>query len=80
MHFTPIAPLDLHGTIPSALLELSEEVCLKSAQLTGAHSACTLEAIKDLLRIVNSYYSNRIESQGTHPIDIEKAMRQEFST
>ncbi len=80
MHFTPIAPLDLQGTIPSALLELSEEVCLKSAQLTGAHASCTLQAIKDLLRIVNSYYSNRIESQGTHPIDIEKAMRQEFST
>ena len=48
MHFTPIAPLDLQGTIPNALLELSEEVCLKSAQLTGAHATCTLEAIKDL--------------------------------
>lgn len=31
-----------------------------------------------MLRITNSYYSNRIESEGTHPIDIEKAMKKEF--
>ena len=80
MNFTPIAPLDLKGNLSSELLELSEEVCLKSAKISGTHTPFTLNAIKDLLRIVNSYYSNRIESQGTHPIDIEKAMRQEFST
>ena len=80
MKFTPIAPLDLKGNLSSELLERSEEVCLKSAKLSGSHSELTLNAIKDLLRIVNSYYSNRIESQGTHPIDIEKAMRHEFST
>lgn len=80
MNFTPIAPLDLKGNLSSELLERSEEICLKSAKLSGTHTELTLNAIKDLLRIVNSYYSNRIESQGTHPIDIEKAMRQEFST
>lgn len=80
MNFTPIAPLDLKGNLSSELLERSEEVCLKSAKLSGTHTPFTLGAIKDLLRIVNSYYSNRIESQGTHPIDIEKAMRHEFST
>lgn len=80
MNFTPIAPLDLKGNLSSELLERSEEVCLKSVKLSGTHTPFTLVAIKDLLRIVNSYYSNRIESQGTHPIDIEKAMRQEFST
>jgi len=80
MNFTPIAPVDLKGNLLGELLELSEEVCLKSAKLSGTHSEVTLNAIKDLLRIVNSYYSNRIESQGTHPIDIEKAMRHEFST
>ena len=36
--------------------------------------------IKELLRKVNSYYSNQIESEGTHPIDIDKATRQEFSS
>lgn len=80
MNFTPIAPLDLKGNLVGEILELSEEVCLKSARLSGTHTDITLHAIKDILRIVNSYYSNRIESQGTHPIDIEKAMRQQFST
>lgn len=80
MIFTPIAPLDLKGNFSSSLLELSEEVCLKSAKLSGTHNERILSSLKGLLRIVNSYYSNRIESQGTHPIDIEKAIRQEFST
>jgi len=80
MRFTPIAPLDLKGDIPRALLERSEDVCLKSAKLSGSHTSFTVGAVKELLCMVNSYYSNRIESQGTHPIDIEKAMRQEFST
>ncbi|MEA3497751.1 MAG: Fic family protein, partial [Campylobacterota bacterium] len=30
-------------------------------------------------RKTNSYYSNRIESEGTHPIDIDRAMKKEFS-
>jgi Fic family protein len=33
-----------------------------------------------MLRIVNSYYSNKIESEGTHPIDIERASKKDFST
>jgi Fic family protein len=39
-----------------------------------------LRSIKDLLRTTNSYYSNKIESEGTHPIDIENAMKKNFST
>ena len=33
-----------------------------------------------LLREMNSYYSNRIEGQSTHPLDIAAALRSEFST
>ena len=29
--------------------------------------------------MVNSYYSNLIEGHGTHPVDIERAMRQDYS-
>jgi hypothetical protein len=29
--------------------------------------------------VVNSYYSNLIEGHITHPIDIERAMRQDYS-
>lgn len=32
-----------------------------------------------MLRVINSYYSNLIEGHTTHPIDIERAMRQDYS-
>jgi len=39
----------------------------------------TLTAVTDLLRTVNCYYSNLIEGHDTHPIDIERAMRSDYS-
>lgn len=39
-----------------------------------------VEAIADLVRGMNCYYSNLIEGHNTHPIDIERALNQEFST
>ena len=80
MYFTPILPYDLKGTIDEELLSLSEEVCIRSAALSGSHNIFILNAIKDLLRKTNSYYSNKIESEGIHPLDIEKAMRKDFSS
>ena len=50
------------------------------APLSGSHTSQVLYTIKELLRKANSYYSNQIESEGTHPIDIDKATRQEFSS
>lgn len=79
MNFTPALPTDNSGEIESDLLVLAEQVCIQSAKLTATHNPYILNAIKELLRKVNSYYSNKIESEGTHPIDIERAMRAEFS-
>jgi Fic family protein len=39
----------------------------------------TLQAVAELLRTVNCYYSNLIEGHSTHPIQIERAMRQEYA-
>jgi Fic family protein len=39
----------------------------------------TRDSIVSLLRIINSYYSNLIEGHHTHPIDIERAMRQDYA-
>jgi Fic family protein len=78
MHFTPIAPMDLKGTIAPHLIEKAEAICEQSAILTGGHNQSLLDEVRELLRITNSYYSNRIESEGTHPINIEKAMKKEF--
>ena len=80
MDFTPLLPLDNQGNIDAQLLSMAEELCIKSATLSGSHAPQVLYGIKELLRKVNSYYSNQIESEGTHPIDIDKATREEFST
>jgi len=79
MEFTPIIPKKLNRSINSKHLKLAEEICIKSAILKGSHNQYILNEIVSLLRKTNSYYSNRIESEGTHPIDIDKAMRKEFS-
>lgn len=45
-----------------------------SAKLEGRLASVTLEEVRKLLRVVNSYYSNLIEGHRTHPIDIKRAM------
>ena len=50
-----------------------------SAKLEGRLALPTLAGIRGLLRVVNSYYSNLIEGHSTHPIDIERAMRRDYS-
>ena len=36
--------------------------------------------LADLIRTMNCYYSNLIEGHDTHPVDIERAMRNDYST
>ncbi len=79
MDFTPIIPQELNGNIDNELLIKAEQVCTQSAQMVGNYNIKVINEIKDLLRMVNSYYSNKIESEGTHPLNIEKAMREEYS-
>jgi Fic family protein len=79
MPFTPIGPTDIKGIIDPVLIEKADTLALQSAKLTGNHSVEILDAIREHLRIINSYYSNRIESEGTHPLNIEAAMRKNFS-
>lgn len=79
LDFTPLLPNDNYGNINAELLTMAEDLCIKSAQLVGSHAPQVLYGITELLRKVNSYYSNQIESEGTHPIDIDRASREEFS-
>ncbi|MCF8208812.1 MAG: Fic family protein [Rhodoferax sp.] len=39
----------------------------------------TLGQVRRLVRSMNSYYSNRIEGQSTHPLHIEQALHAQFS-
>jgi len=79
MLISPIMPYDLNGQIKPELLELAEKVCIESAKIASGYNQHVVNAFRNVLRITNSYYSNRIEAESTHPIDIEKAMLKQFS-
>jgi Fic family protein len=62
------------------LHDLALSVIQKSAALAGRQHPITLQTLQELLRIINSYYSNLIEGHNTHPYDIVRAMQKEYDT
>jgi len=73
--FEPLLPqLHLGG-----LVERTRIVVEKAYRLQHAVAPSTRKALQDLVRGMNSYYSNRIEGQGTHPRNIERALSSDFS-
>lgn len=62
------------------LREITRGVFEKSAALKNATSKPVRKALREVVRSMNSYYSNLIEGQGTHPANIERALHKDFST
>lgn len=50
-----------------------------SLRLQSAAHASALGELRQLVRAMNSYYSNRIEGQSTHPVHIAQALKADFS-
>lgn len=73
--FEPLLPV----VRQDQLLERASQVVQAATALTavGHHTART--SVRELVRSINSYYSNRIEGQGTHPLNIERALHADFS-
>ena len=70
--------------VPSAhrlkpLKAKADEVVAKGQELQHKVHSVTCAALRELVRSMNSYYSNRIEGQSTLPLDIERAMRKDLS-
>ena len=63
----------------AGLNDLALELAEKSAAFRSGLPASIAEALADLVRAMNCYYSNLIEGHDTHPIDIERAMRNDYS-
>ncbi len=61
------------------LTDLAFELALKSSALRSSLPSGVLNALADLVRKMNCYYSNLIEGHNTHPIDIERAMNNDYS-
>ena len=71
----PLLPEDRDGRLAA----LGLEVIRLSEQLRGSLHPITRRGVMDLVRSMNSYYSNLIEGHRTMPGDIDSALRHEFS-
>jgi len=63
----------------SQLMDLVIEVTAASTGLTKSLPTGVVKALSELVRAMNCYYSNFIEGHNTHPVDIEKALKNDFS-
>lgn len=62
-----------------ALTDLALELAAHSAGFRRSLPEGVLTALADLVRAMNCYYSNLIEGHDTHPVDIERALRNDYS-
>jgi Fic family protein len=61
------------------LTDLAIELAAKSAGFRRSLPEGVRSALADLVRAMNCYYSNLIEGHDTHPIDIERALKNDYS-
>ncbi len=61
------------------LADLAIELAAHSTGFRRSLPEGVLTALSDLVRAMNCYYSNLIEGHDTHPIDIERAMKNDYS-
>ena len=62
-----------------ALNDLALELAQKSAGFRRSLPESLLTSLADLVRAMNCYYSNLIEGHDTHPIEIERALKGDYS-
>ncbi len=63
----------------AGLTDLALELAQKSAGFRRSLPESLLTSLADLVRAMNCYYSNLIEGHDTHPIDIERALKGDYS-
>ena len=61
------------------LTDLAFDLTQKSAGFRRSLPGSLLRSLADLVRSMNCYYSNLIEGHDTHPIDIERALKNDYS-
>jgi Fic family protein len=77
-------PAQMEPLLPSeqklgALLEQAGDLNRAADRLAGMCQPGALAGLRSLLRAMSSYYSNRIEGQHTLPLEIEQALRNDYS-
>lgn len=61
------------------LVDVAVELVALSAGFRRSLPPNIVAALADLVRSMNCYYSNSIEGHNTHPVDIEKALKGDYS-
>lgn len=69
----------LSGDI-SPLKELAIEILRQAEGLVKCAQPPTVRSVRELLWSMNCYYSNLIEGHNTRPIDIDRALRRDYSS
>src|SRR5437868_3798257 len=71
----PLLPEDREGQLAGLALMIIR----KADRLRGSLHALTRKSVAQLVRSMNSYYSNLIEGHRTTPRDIDAALAKDFS-
>ena len=64
----------------AGLTDLALDLAARSAGFRRSLPAGLTTALADVVRAMNCYYSNLIEGHVTHPIDIERALKNDYSS
>jgi len=82
MHWpSALQPLIIPQSHPerSKLLDLVLTLQKESERLKSRLPTSLADALPRLIRSMNCYYSNLMEGHNTHPVDIERALQQDYS-
>ncbi len=81
-HLSLMEPMKISDTSRHRgdLADLAVELAAHSTGFRRSLPKGILNALADLVRAMNCYYSNLIEGHDTHPVDIERALKNDFST
>lgn len=77
-------PAQMEPLLPSEarlapVLERAHDLIRQADRLAGWGRTGALSGLRQLLRAMNSYYTNKIEGQHTLPLEIEQALRNDYA-
>lgn len=75
---TPFLP-SVENRKAAELYKQADDLVMACSGLSAGLHGNVLAEIRRVTQLVNNYYSNLIESEGTHPVDIYRAMLNDFS-
>ena len=75
-------PMRIPASAPQRpeIADLALTLATRSAGFQRSLPGSVSIALADLVRAMNCYYSNLIEGHNTHPVDIERALQDDYST